>query len=218
MSPDVWLSAEVVDHLPLVYFLSGALAFTTILVVSLAYTAQRVFKTNCCQCSGGVIIIIYICSCEFSLPDTEEQKTTSWVSVPTYYVDILIHWKTVREISYGAFTHHRTCAYPRSLLQTQTSATWGWTVASWRTNELALVPGPVSADWLTQHHVTQIIQLEWLTRITSIGSSLIESRGLLGLGASVRSSKCHSICSLKQIVMAASYIQILEYFIVHCRK
>ncbi|XP_053272710.1 uncharacterized protein LOC128430629 [Pleuronectes platessa] len=40
---------EVVDYLPLVYFLSGALAFTTILVVSLAYTAQRAFKTNCCQ-------------------------------------------------------------------------------------------------------------------------------------------------------------------------
>ncbi|XP_053271653.1 uncharacterized protein LOC128429840 isoform X2 [Pleuronectes platessa] len=40
---------EKVDYLPLVYFLSGALAFTTILVVSLAYTAQRAFKTNCCQ-------------------------------------------------------------------------------------------------------------------------------------------------------------------------
>ncbi|XP_062240508.1 immunoglobulin kappa light chain-like [Platichthys flesus] len=42
-------SEEVVDYLPLVYFLSGALAFTTILVVSLAYTAQRALKTNCCQ-------------------------------------------------------------------------------------------------------------------------------------------------------------------------
>ncbi|XP_053271635.1 immunoglobulin kappa light chain isoform X1 [Pleuronectes platessa] len=40
---------EVVDYLPLVYFLSGALVFTTILVVSLAYTAQRALKTNFCQ-------------------------------------------------------------------------------------------------------------------------------------------------------------------------
>ncbi|XP_053271661.1 uncharacterized protein LOC128429846 [Pleuronectes platessa] len=40
---------EVVDYLPLVYFLSGALAFTKILVVSLAYTAQRALKTNCFQ-------------------------------------------------------------------------------------------------------------------------------------------------------------------------
>ena len=77
MSPDVWLSAEVVEYLPLVYFLSGALAFTTILVVSLAYTAHRAFKTNCCQCSGGVIIIIYIYSYEFSLRDTEEQQRPS---------------------------------------------------------------------------------------------------------------------------------------------
>ncbi|XP_060921998.1 uncharacterized protein LOC132995810 [Limanda limanda] len=40
---------EVVDYLPLVYFLSVALAFTTILVVSLAYTAQRALKTNRCR-------------------------------------------------------------------------------------------------------------------------------------------------------------------------
>ncbi|XP_069374911.1 uncharacterized protein [Paralichthys olivaceus] len=44
---------EVVDYLHLVYFLSGALAFTTILVVSLAYTTQRASKTNCCQCSDS---------------------------------------------------------------------------------------------------------------------------------------------------------------------
>ncbi|XP_060951840.1 uncharacterized protein LOC133028821 [Limanda limanda] len=43
---------EVVDFLPLVYFLSVALAFTTILVVSLAYTAQRALKTNRCHGSG----------------------------------------------------------------------------------------------------------------------------------------------------------------------
>ncbi|XP_060951837.1 uncharacterized protein LOC133028818 [Limanda limanda] len=47
---------EVVDYLPLVYFLSGALAFTTILVVSLAYTAQRALKTNRCQGSAAAAL------------------------------------------------------------------------------------------------------------------------------------------------------------------
>ncbi|XP_069374909.1 uncharacterized protein [Paralichthys olivaceus] len=47
---------EVVDYLHLVYFLSGALAFTTILVVSLAYTTQRASKTNCCQCSAAAAL------------------------------------------------------------------------------------------------------------------------------------------------------------------
>ncbi|XP_042258218.1 uncharacterized protein LOC121890030 [Thunnus maccoyii] len=37
------------DSLVLVYILSGALAFTTILVVFLAYTVYTMFKTNSCQ-------------------------------------------------------------------------------------------------------------------------------------------------------------------------
>uniref|UniRef100_A0A665VIB0 Ig-like domain-containing protein n=1 Tax=Echeneis naucrates TaxID=173247 RepID=A0A665VIB0_ECHNA len=37
----------------LVYFLSGALAFTTFLAFLLAYTAYRVYKANGCQCTGS---------------------------------------------------------------------------------------------------------------------------------------------------------------------
>ncbi|XP_041820675.1 uncharacterized protein LOC121626307 [Chelmon rostratus] len=41
------------DSLILVYFLSGALAFATILVVFLAYTAYTTYKTNGCQCTDS---------------------------------------------------------------------------------------------------------------------------------------------------------------------
>ncbi|XP_039997112.1 uncharacterized protein LOC120797486 [Xiphias gladius] len=46
------LEDEVDSHV-LVYFLIGSLAFTTILVVFLAYTAYRICKTNSCQCTDS---------------------------------------------------------------------------------------------------------------------------------------------------------------------
>ncbi|XP_059210879.1 uncharacterized protein LOC131989615 [Centropristis striata] len=42
-----------VDSSVLVYFLSGALAFTTILVVLLAYAAYTMKNKNCCQCTDS---------------------------------------------------------------------------------------------------------------------------------------------------------------------
>ncbi|XP_037615459.1 V-set and immunoglobulin domain-containing protein 1-like isoform X1 [Sebastes umbrosus] len=41
------------DSLVLVYFLSGALAFTTILVVFLACKIYKMYKTNSCQCTDS---------------------------------------------------------------------------------------------------------------------------------------------------------------------
>ncbi|XP_062300744.1 uncharacterized protein LOC134005770 [Scomber scombrus] len=41
------------DSLVLVYILSGALVFTTILVVSLAYTVYTMLKTKSCQCTDS---------------------------------------------------------------------------------------------------------------------------------------------------------------------
>ncbi|XP_040887412.1 uncharacterized protein LOC121177237 isoform X2 [Toxotes jaculatrix] len=45
---------DEVDSHVLVYFLTGALAVTTILVVLLAHTAYRMYETNSCQCTGGL--------------------------------------------------------------------------------------------------------------------------------------------------------------------
>ncbi|KAG8006280.1 Obscurin, partial [Nibea albiflora] len=45
-------STDEVDSLFLVYFLSGALTFTTILVVLLAFTLYKMIKRNKCQCTG----------------------------------------------------------------------------------------------------------------------------------------------------------------------
>ncbi|XP_026187683.1 uncharacterized protein LOC113145317 isoform X1 [Mastacembelus armatus] len=42
-----------VDSFVLVYFLSGALVFTTIVVVVLAFTAYRKYKKNSCQCTDS---------------------------------------------------------------------------------------------------------------------------------------------------------------------
>uniref|UniRef100_A0A3Q3E059 Ig-like domain-containing protein n=1 Tax=Labrus bergylta TaxID=56723 RepID=A0A3Q3E059_9LABR len=43
-----------VDSLALVYFLIGALTFTTILVVALAFSIYKKIKGNICQCRGNV--------------------------------------------------------------------------------------------------------------------------------------------------------------------
>ncbi|XP_044196648.1 immunoglobulin kappa light chain-like [Thunnus albacares] len=47
-----------VDSLVLVYFLSGALTFTTILVVLLAFSVCVIKKKNSCQCKGMITAIL----------------------------------------------------------------------------------------------------------------------------------------------------------------
>ncbi|XP_026208365.1 uncharacterized protein LOC113157234 [Anabas testudineus] len=60
---------EVDDSLVLVYFLSGALAFNTFLVVFLAFAVYRTYKTNCCQCPDSQER-----SSPPSLPNTEDYQ------------------------------------------------------------------------------------------------------------------------------------------------
>uniref|UniRef100_UPI003AAC02B1 uncharacterized protein isoform X1 n=1 Tax=Centroberyx gerrardi TaxID=166262 RepID=UPI003AAC02B1 len=59
-----------VDSLVLVYLLSVAVAFTTILVVILAFSVYKMNKINCCQCTGNsysLYLIAYIhCTWHFS--------------------------------------------------------------------------------------------------------------------------------------------------------
>ena len=54
MSPRVWISADEVDSPALVYFLSGALTFTVILSVLLAFSMCSIKKRNNCKCAGTV--------------------------------------------------------------------------------------------------------------------------------------------------------------------
>lgn len=56
MSPNVWISADNMDYLVLVYILIGVLAFTTSLVALLSASVCKMIRRNSCNCTGNLFI------------------------------------------------------------------------------------------------------------------------------------------------------------------
>lgn len=63
---NVWFFTEERTSFVYVYILSGALAFTSILLVFLARAAYTMYKAKCCRCTGGLKWLLHISASMFT--------------------------------------------------------------------------------------------------------------------------------------------------------